>query len=737
MPREIPKEVSEESFSTWRAFEHVEAMALEPHYVGSRAHSSVRNYIVSSLQKSGLLVQTQQGSSLSKFGVITAPENILARMEGTGDGKALLLMSHYDSAVHSSPGASDAASGVASILEGIRAFIASGEAPLNDIIILFTDAEELGLNGAALFVEEHPWAEQVGLALNFEARGSGGPSFMLLETNGGNKRLIEHFVEANPEFPVTNSLAYSIYKMLPNDTDLTVLREEGNIPGFNFAFIDDHFDYHTANDTPENLDINTLAHQGSYLMPLLEYFANVPLEDLQPEADLIYFVLPVIGMVSYPFSWILPLLFFSLFIFAGLILFGLKKERLEIRGILTGFFPLFLSLLSAGMFTYLLWEICLLIYPQYLEMEHGFTYNGYYYIAAAILFSLSLFFLIYSRFNTKINCSNFYVPALFVWLLLSAVTAFYLEGAAYFIIPLFFGLLQLLYLLIKKNPNPVIPALLNLPAIFIIEPLLISFPVALGLNILFLTSVLTVLLSVLLLPVIFLFPKKSIIGLFFFFAFLCSVALAHLNSDFTTERPRPNSLVYIYDADNGAATWNSYDKFTDSWTAPYFSGDSTINTELTTFSSKYNSRFTRIAKAPLIDIEPPVILIEKNKNRNGKTQVEMKIAFSRNIARVDFFAEGDFDPEYFEVNGEVANYLIEDRKEKETTRLLTYYAANQDTLRLKFSFSSGNISPLEYYGTSYDLLKNERLNVPARPPGMMPRPFVINDAVILKKTIDL
>jgi Zn-dependent M28 family amino/carboxypeptidase len=41
----------------------------------------------------------------------------------------------------------------------------------NDIIILFSDAEELGLN-AALFVTQHKWAKDIGLVLNFEARGS-------------------------------------------------------------------------------------------------------------------------------------------------------------------------------------------------------------------------------------------------------------------------------------------------------------------------------------------------------------------------------------------------------------------------------------------------------------------------------------------------------------------------------------------------------------------------------------
>jgi hypothetical protein len=33
--------------------------------------------------------------------------------------------------------------------------------------------------------------------------------------------------------------------MLPNDTDLTVL-EKKSIQGYNFAFIDDHYNYHTA-----------------------------------------------------------------------------------------------------------------------------------------------------------------------------------------------------------------------------------------------------------------------------------------------------------------------------------------------------------------------------------------------------------------------------------------------------------------------------------------------------------
>src|SRR6056297_906221 len=211
-PKTIEAEdAPETTFSTQRAFKHVEAIAQKPHYVGTKAHSRVRNYIVGQLQEMGLQAQTHEDYTLNKNGVLVRPQNIMARLEGNGNGEALVIMTHYDSNPHSSPGASDAGSGVGTILEGIRAFLAENKNHKNDIIILFTDAEELGLNGAELFIKDHPWAKDAKLALNFEARGSGGDSFMFLETNSGNAGLINSFKKANPEFPVTNSLVYSVY----------------------------------------------------------------------------------------------------------------------------------------------------------------------------------------------------------------------------------------------------------------------------------------------------------------------------------------------------------------------------------------------------------------------------------------------------------------------------------------------------------------------------------------------
>jgi len=214
--KSVSVKINNQEFSLQKALVQLKQISLKKHFVGTSAHNEVRDYIVKQLQLLGLNVTIQHQLGLnSKWHSAAQTQNILAKIKGTTQGKALLLLSHYDSAPHSSLGASDDGNGVVTILEGVRAYLASNPKPKNDIIILFTDAEEIGLNGADAFVNHSPWAKNVGLVLNFEARGSGGPSYILLETNGGNAKLINAFKKANPQYPVANSLMYSIYKMIP------------------------------------------------------------------------------------------------------------------------------------------------------------------------------------------------------------------------------------------------------------------------------------------------------------------------------------------------------------------------------------------------------------------------------------------------------------------------------------------------------------------------------------------
>ncbi|TYP76996.1 M20/M25/M40 family metallo-hydrolase [Aquimarina intermedia] len=732
-------------FSTMRALDHVKQLAKAPHYLGSTAHTDVQSYIISELDKLGLKTETQTGFSIYKSGDMSTPENIIAQIKGTdSSAKALLLLTHYDSATHSSYGASDAGSGVATILEGLRAYLATNPQPKNNIIICFTDAEEIGLNGADLFVKKHPWAKDIGLVLNFEARGSGGNSFMLMETNGKNGNLINEFSKASVQYPVTNSLAYSIYKMLPNDTDLTVFREQGDIEGFNFAFIDDHFDYHTANDTWQNLDLSTLQHQGSYLLPLLRHFATTDLSKLKSDKDYIYFNAPIVKLVSYPFSWIHTLWILAVIIFILLLFYGRINYRLGIKDGLKGSAALLLCILLAGGLTYGGWELLKVIYPAYNEIQHGFTYNGYNYIIAFTLLSATICFKIFGYLYKERNQASLLVPVLIFWIFISILCAFYLEGASYFIWLVYFGLIQLFVLIRQKKPNSLLMVVLSFPALYVLLPFIASFPVALGLKMLPVASVLTVLLFALLLPVFAFYKNQSWYSIVLLIGAVGFFIIAHNASDFNEERQKPNSLVYVLDHDENKANWATYDHILDAYTLPYFSNENKDNTTLnkTIITSKYGIGFSKSSEAPLKNIPAATVQLLKDTLVNDIRRLRLHIIPNREINRLDVYTQKVINFNSLAVNGENA---LELKHKNETyhiftkrwnKKLFSYYVKGNEPLVLDIEIDSNTDPNFILFESSYDLLQHPEFEIAARTPAMMPKPFVLNDAVIVKSSFN-
>src|SRR5690606_36784479 len=119
----------------------------------------------------------------------------------------------------------------------------------------------------------------------------------------------------------------------------------------------------------------------------------------------------------------------------------------------------------------------------------------------------------------------------------------------------------------------------------------------------------------------------------------------------------------------------------------------------------------------------------------------LKIAPNRKINRMEIFADRNVSFEEFNLNGLAADSVSLGEQnfhvftKRWQNRLLTYHAANRDTLRIEFSIDPEKLPEFTLYEASYDLLENPLLNVPARDNNMIPRPFVLNDAVIIKKTI--
>lgn len=351
-PAATPLDAPAEEFSSARAMKHLEEIARAPRPVGSVEHARVRNEVIKTLLSMGLDPVTSSPQTIfgeTSDGQTVPLVNIVCLVPGHDTTGAVLLAAHYDS-VPGSPGAADDGAAVAALLETMRA-LQTGPPLRNDVILLLTDGEEQGLRGAKGFVREHPWAKSVRFALNFEARGNSGASVMF-ETSSGNDRIVGEFGRA-VDSPVSSSLAYDVYKMLPNDTDFTVFRDAG-YHGLNFGFVDGADAYHADIDTIENLSERSLQHHGEQALALTRHFGNIDVGDLSGN-DEVFFHLPFGVLVHYSTTfaqwsaaWILLLVFATL-------VHGFRRGVLTLRGVILGLLGMLSWLRVAVVAMTLLW----------------------------------------------------------------------------------------------------------------------------------------------------------------------------------------------------------------------------------------------------------------------------------------------------------------------------------------------------------------------------------------------
>ncbi|MDB5710091.1 MAG: peptidase [Sphingomonas bacterium] len=282
-PAPAPATAAAADFSATRAMVDDRIIARAPHPTGSPADAEVRSYLVARLRAMGLETSTSGGTMSSKAverldlwrGHPASPPP-LTNVVGILPGKdrslpAVLLMAHHDS-VWGSPGAADDGAGVASALETIRAIKTAGQPP-RDLMVLFSDGEELGLEGAKAFFANDPRRTHVGVIVNMETRGGGGRASMF-ETGSDNGAMTTLFGQAVHR-PVSTSLSVFIYKKLPNSTDYTVAKELG-YPGFNFAFIGRPSQYHSPSATPDALDQGAVQDMGRQVLDLTRALLAAP-----------------------------------------------------------------------------------------------------------------------------------------------------------------------------------------------------------------------------------------------------------------------------------------------------------------------------------------------------------------------------------------------------------------------------------------------------------------------------
>ncbi|MEY3841508.1 MAG: hypothetical protein RLZZ542_618 [Pseudomonadota bacterium] len=274
------------AFSTERAMVDIREIAQRPHPVGSADHARVRAVLLQRMAELGLQTSTQAGALSPKAAQRLEREGgsaqgiELTNLVGVLPGRdprlpAVALMAHYDT-VPDSAGAADDSTGVAAILEAVRAIRARGPAD-RTLVVILTDGEELNLDGARAFWGGHPLRDRIGAVVNLEARGGGGRA-MMFETGRGNAETIALFARAGARATggvSSNSLAVFVYEAMPNGTDFTIPKDRG-VQGVNLAFIGRPEQYHAAVSTPDALDQGSVQHIGSQALETADALLRAP-----------------------------------------------------------------------------------------------------------------------------------------------------------------------------------------------------------------------------------------------------------------------------------------------------------------------------------------------------------------------------------------------------------------------------------------------------------------------------
>ena len=462
-PTAAPLDAPETAFSAERAIEHVAVIAAEPRPMGTTANAAVRDYIIAELRTLGIEPERHEATVPDYFeqdGSVSIV-NVVARIPGKANTKAVALMAHYDT-VPTTPGANDNAAAVAAMLETARAF-RSGPPANNDLVLLFTDAEEPAPRfGASSLIKATSLAEDIGLVVNFEAIGDSGAS-ILVETSGSEGWIVKQFAAAVSR-PVAFSFLTEIVELLGDiGTDFDPFRNAG-VPGLHFAYLRGSPIYHTSADDIASVGMGSLQHHGSHGLSIARHFGDLDLADEQGPEPSVYFTLYPL-FVRYPSGWAVPLAVLTALVFGGAAQRLLRQRIITPAAVARGAGGTALGAIAAAIVGTVLWMIIVSIRSMPAVSE------SFLYLSAALAAGAVTGLKTTARTRLE-NQTSFAAGVVFLWVLLALATGFGLPGVSYlFLWPALAACLALIANSVQRNVAPVIRLILIAgPALLLFTP---------------------------------------------------------------------------------------------------------------------------------------------------------------------------------------------------------------------------------------------------------------------------
>ena len=718
-------------FSAQRAMKHVLAISKRPHPVGSAEHLAVQDYILRALGEAGVPGSVRKATAVSQTAAIAAStENIIARLPGSGTGKSVLLVAHYDS-VPTSLGASDDGAGVAVLLETAQ-ILKSLPQMKRDVLFLFTDGEELGLLGAQAFVAEDPHAANVGVVLNFEARGTSGAA-ILFETSDHNRDLIRTVSNA-ARFPVANSLSYEIYKRLPNDTDFSVFKRAG-YSGLNFAFIDGLVHYHTLMDNYENLDHGSLQHEGDYAVELTRRLGDSAQDTSRAEGNAVYFDILGWKLISYSTETANVLIAVTALLLIGVLGQGFKKNRITLKGLLFGTVIMILGVVAAGAASFAAQYLVMLLAGRFHALLAGEFYNSGGYVAAFATLGLATALLLYTAAAKRIGLHNLAVSGQVIWFILLIVVSMAAPGGSYLLLwPLMVTLVAWNVKLWRNDQGGGI-LLLNVAAaaaVILVVPMLHKILIAFDLGShLIVTPLLALLAGLCLYQLIEGSSQQrlSLPGVLYISGSALLLSALFFSPRFDHRHPRLDSILYEANENTGSI-WASYDNQPDEWTSQIFRNPIQRQALPELFPGSQR-RFMQ-APADSVPLPAPSIEILESKTLEGERQLHLRVASVRHAPSMVISMPGVARVTRAAVNG----HEIRAASTSAGIWTLQYYGVLAEGIDLVLDLKSTGPVTIHVADVSYDL-PEAAMALKPRPEASSPSPVRFNESTVVAKALTI
>lgn len=745
-PRAVPDTAPPAEFSSARAMRHVRAVAQRPHPTGSEELERVRRYVVGELAALGVQAEIQEATVVPTQQRVGWPapaarvRNIVARIAGSSNSRALMLAVHYDS-VPTAPGASDDGAGVATLIETLRA-LKSGPPLKNDLILVFSDAEELGLIGARAFADAHPWMKDVGLVLNFEARGAGGPS-MMFETSDGNGALVSGMASAAPH-AVANSLMYAIYKRLPNDTDMTVYKRAG-AAGLNFAYADRITSYHTMLDSADVMDERSLQHHGSYALSLARHFGDADLTNLRSR-DEVYFNALGPFFVHYSESFVWPLTAVACVLFAAVVFYGFKRRRLTLGGMAAGAINLVIASALAGLAAAGAWRVARGMHEGYALLPWRTPYDMWPYALGFVLLAVAAYALVCALLFRKVSAASLLAGALAFWAVLLVLTTALLPlGSFLFAWPMLFATVGLAVTCARGEEGEltaggiVATTVFTLPCVALFAPLVYMFFMMLGLDLGGFFVVMVVLPASLLAPHFraLTVRRRLLLPALALLAGVSCVCLGLSRAGFGPTQRRTNSVFYFLDADAGRASWVSTDATLDAWASQFFSAGARQENLSSVFPWTKQSVWQ--ADAPGASLPAPGVEVVEDRTDGDARTLRLRLRTTRLAPMLIFYADGDTRVRRASLDGKPLFSADANTQDGAGTPLrVSFVAPPPEGLELTVETDAAAPFRLGVEDLSYGLPESQAISVRPRGDDSMPVPsYRTSDTTVVRTVFAL